>query len=165
MVPSPFSRSDPALERASTLSEAAFPTQTQRRIRARAAWDRELQRPLTLEGGGEGTAEAWFLGPRAENAGIMHELIAAAIDSHAEFRRGFHPEDPSHITPELRAAPEFQAGLARLRRGTPELMAKVRVFAPLPRKPPPGDQLSGPAAPALNGPVAGGALHPNNSPP
>ena len=69
------------------MSEAAVPVQTTRRHRAREAWDRELQQPLTLEGGGEGTAEAWFLGSRGENAGILHELIAAAIDSHVEFRR------------------------------------------------------------------------------
>jgi glutamate/tyrosine decarboxylase-like PLP-dependent enzyme len=144
------------------MSEAAFPAQTPRRARARAAWDRELQRPLTLEGGGEGTAEAWFLGPRAENAGILHELIAAAIDSHAEFRRGFHPEDPSHITSELRAAPEFQAGLARLRRETHALLDKLRLSAPFTSMRYQGHMLWDQALPAIIGQFAATLYNQNN---
>ncbi|HYZ64475.1 MAG TPA: pyridoxal-dependent decarboxylase [Acetobacteraceae bacterium] len=144
------------------MSEALIEPQTSRRIRARAAWDRELQRPLTLEGGGEGAAEAWFLGPRAENVSILHELIAAAIDSHAEFRRRFHPEDPSHLTPEVRHSPEFQAGLARLRRETKELLDKLKLSAPFASMRYQGHMLWDQALPAIIGQFAATLYNQNN---
>jgi len=144
------------------MSEAAFPIQTTRRRRAREAWDRELQAPLTLEGGGEGTAEAWFLGSRAENVGILHELIAAAIDSHAEFRRSFHPEDPSHITPELRHSPEYHAGIARLRRETHALLDKLRMSAPFASMRYQGHMLWDQALPAIIGMFAAALYNQNN---
>ena len=91
-----------------------------RRRRAHAAWDAKLQGPLDLAGKDTargGSPEAWFLGPRAENVALLHELIDAAIDSHAEFRRGFHPEDPSHLTEAVQRSPEFAAGVAPPARG------------------------------------------------
>ncbi len=36
---------------------------------------------------------AWFLGPRAENAGLMERLIVEALRDHVFWRRNFHPED------------------------------------------------------------------------
>jgi glutamate/tyrosine decarboxylase-like PLP-dependent enzyme len=149
---------------ASALSppEAPVPPPTARRLRARAAWDRELQAPLTLEGGGEGVPEAWFLGPRAENVGILHELIAAAIDSHAEFRRRFHPEDPSHITAEIRRSPGFQDGMDRLRRETHALLDKLRLSAPFASMRYQGHMLWDQALPATIGQFAAGLYNQNN---
>ena len=144
------------------MSETAFPVQTSRRRRAREAWDRELQRPLTLAGGGEGTAEAWFLGSKGENAGILHELIAAAIDSHAEFRRRFHPEDPSHFTAELRHSPEYQAGLARLRNETYALLDKLRLSAPFSSMRYQGHMLWDQVLPAIIGQFAATLYNQNN---
>ena len=141
--------------------EAPVPP-TPRHMRARAAWDRELQAPLTLEGGGEGVPEAWFLGPRAENVGILHELIAAAIDSHAEFRRGFHPEDPSHITAAVRHSPGFQAGMDRLRRETHGLLDKLRLSAPFASMRHQGHMLWDQALPAMIGQFAAGLYNQNN---
>ncbi|GAC1480431.1 MAG: hypothetical protein NVS2B11_05250 [Acetobacteraceae bacterium] len=144
------------------MSDASPPPATPRRARARAAWDRELQAPLSLAGGGEGLPEAWFLGPRAENAGILHELIAAAIDSHAEFRRSFHPEDPSHITPQLRHTPEYQAGIDRLRRETHTLLDKLRLSAPFASMRYQGHMLWDQALPATIGQFAAGLYNQNN---
>lgn len=134
----------------------------ERRQRARAAWDRELQQPLALEGGGEGIAEAWFLGSRGENAGILHELVAAAIDSHVAFRRGFHPDDPSHITDAVRALPEYQAGIARLRRETALLLDKLRLSAPFASMRYQGHMLWDQALPATIGMFAGLLYNQNN---
>lgn len=138
------------------------PPQAERRTRARAAWDRELQAPLGLGGGGEGIAEAWFLGPRAENAPILHELIAAAIDSHAAFRRGFHPEDPSHLTDAIRASPEYRAGTDRLRRETAVLLDKLRLSAPFASMRYQGHMLWDQALPATIGMFAGLLYNQNN---
>lgn len=108
----------------------APPRRRRARTSARAAWDARLREPLSLEGAGEGAPEAWFLGPQAENVDLLRELITAAIDSHAEFRRAFHPEDPSHITPAVRRSPEYHEGVARLRRETAGLLDKLRLSAP-----------------------------------
>ena len=143
-------------------SALASTPQAERRKQGRAAWDRELQAPLELEGGGEGIAEAWFLGPRAENAGILHELVAACIDSHAAFRRSFHPEDPSHITDAVRQLPEYQAGIARLRRETGLLLDKLRLSAPFASMRYQGHMLWDQALPATIGMFAGLLYNQNN---
>lgn len=106
------------------------PPQANRRSRARAAWDERLREPLGLEGGCQGIPEAWFLGPKAENLDLLRELIGAAIDSQAAFRRSFHPEDPSHITQAVRDSAEYRDGVARLRRETAALLDKLRLSAP-----------------------------------
>lgn len=36
----------------------------------------------------------WFLGPRAENAGVFKKLVLQSIDKHVERRRDYQPNDP-----------------------------------------------------------------------
>ena len=62
---------------------------------ARKAWDEALSEPLELDGRTFGAPESWFLGPKAENLDLMMAMIQETLTSHAEFRRAFHPEDPS----------------------------------------------------------------------
>src|SRR5688500_3660858 len=62
---------------------------------------------ITLAGGGTRMSEAWFLGPRAENADEFERLIVEAIRDQAFWRRNFHPSDPAHITEEIKRSPEF----------------------------------------------------------
>ena len=133
-----------------------------RRTRAQAAWDRALQAPLRLQGQGRGAPEAWFLGPRAENVALLHELVGAAIDSHAAFRRGFHPEDPTHITEALRESPAFREGVDRLRRETAVLLDKLRMSAPFSSMRYQGHMLWDQALPGLVGLVAGLLYNQNN---
>lgn len=137
------------------------PLSTPRRLQARAAWDRQLQAPL-VEERGEGAPEAWFLGPRAENVDLMQELIQAAIESHAAFRRSFHPEDPSHITPAIRASAEFTAGVDRLRRETHKLLEKLKLSAPFTSMRYQGHMLWDQALPAIIGQFAAGLYNQNN---
>ena len=143
-------------------ADAATPQPTSRRTRARAAWDEQLHGPLSLTGSGDGAPEAWFLGPRAENAGILIELIAASISSHAEFRRAFHPEDPSHVTPKVRASPEYARGTERLRAETHNLLDKLRLSAPFASMRYQGHMLWDLALPATIGQFAAGLYNQNN---
>ena len=52
---------------------------------------------LTLDSGGTRALEAWFIGPKAENAHVFERLVVEAIRDHAFWRRNFHPADPTHI--------------------------------------------------------------------
>lgn len=60
-----------------------------------------------LEGAGTRAVEAWFLGPKAENADEFERLVIEAIRDQAFWRRNFHPGDPSHITEEIKRSPEY----------------------------------------------------------
>jgi glutamate/tyrosine decarboxylase-like PLP-dependent enzyme len=144
------------------MSEFAHPPQTPRRNRARARWDQELQTPLALEGRGAGTPEAWFLGPRAENDELLRDLIREAIDSHAEFRRRFHPEDPSHLDSAIRGSPEFRDGVERLKREARALFEKLQLSAPFASMRYQGHMLWDQALPATIGQFAAGLYNQNN---
>ena len=133
-----------------------------KRKEGREAWDAALSGPLGLRGPSRGAPEAWFLGPRAENVALLHELVAAAIDSHADFRRGFHPEDPTHLTAAMRASPEFQEGADRLRRETAVLLDKLKLSAPFSSMRYQGHMLWDQALPGLVGLVAALLYNQNN---
>ena len=134
----------------------------ERRSRGRQAWDAALRDPLRLAGRGSGAPEAWFLGPRAENVALLHELVAAAIDSHAAFRRGFHPEDPTHLSDAVRSSPEFRAGVERLRHETHALLDKLRMSAPFSSMRYQGHMLWDQALPGTVGLVAALLYNQNN---
>ena len=40
-------------------------------------------------------ATAWFLGPKAENAAVLHDLVRRAVDSQVWARTHYHDEDPA----------------------------------------------------------------------
>ncbi len=111
-------------------SQTAETVHAGRRTAARQAWDRELRDKLGLEGKGRGIPEAWFLGPKAENLDLLKQLIEQSIDSHARFRRAFHPEDPAHITAAVRRSTGYTDGVERLRKHTTELLEQLQLSAP-----------------------------------
>jgi glutamate/tyrosine decarboxylase-like PLP-dependent enzyme len=72
----------------------------------------------------------WFLGPKGENEQLLRELLDSALQAHLDWRRSYHPEDPSPVSPgngrttaavrqraELRT--EFAALLQQLRGSVP----------------------------------------------
>ena len=136
--------------------------QPERRSKARQAWDQQLRTPLGLGGATKGIPEAWFLGPRAENQDLLKELIIAALDSHAAFRRSFHPDDPSHITPAIRASAGFQDGVAKLRAEVAVLLDKLQLSAPFTSMRYQGHMLWDQAMPAVIGLFAGMLYNQNN---
>lgn len=92
-------------------------------------------RSLTLRTpplGGEGSrkVEAWFLGPKAENAELLEQLIIDAIRDQVFWRRNFHPEDPTHITEEVKRSPEYVTAVDATREGLRELLAFLKRSVP-----------------------------------
>ena len=67
-----------------------------------------------LRGPGTSTFEAWLLGPKGENADELERLIVEAIRDLAFWRRHFHPEDPVHVTDEIKNSPEYRKAIAFL---------------------------------------------------
>lgn len=87
--------------------------------------------PLKLTGVGTGIPEAWFLGPKAENEDILLELVQEAIRRHTDFRRAFHPEDPTYITDEVKHSPAYRDAIASLRAHAATLFDHLQKSAPL----------------------------------
>ena len=129
---------------------------------ARQAWDKALRPALGLEGAAQGVPENWFLGPKAENLDIMADLVLEALNSHAAFRRAFHPEDPSHITPAIRNSVAFQEGVAHLRYQFGQLLDKLKMSASFTSMRYQGHMLWDQAMPAAIGLFAGMLYNQNN---
>ena len=74
--------------------------------------------------------EAWFIGPRGENADEFERLVVEAVRDHIFWRRNFHPEDPSHITEEIKASPEFHRAMGQLKEHFRGLLAALKKSSP-----------------------------------
>lgn len=110
----------------------------------------------------EGMTEGWFLGPHAENADTLKELVGYAIDQHCDYRRKFHPEDPSIVTDAIRRLPVFQRQLSELKRETHELCKRLQFSAPIFSLRHQGHMLWDQAMPAIVGYVAAMLYDQNN---
>ena len=132
------------------------------RSRAREAWDQKLRHALALDGHSGGIPENWFLGPQAENLDLLKELVLEALDSHARFRRAFHPEDPSHLTPAMQASPAFARGAEELRTNARKLMRMLGLSAPFASMRYQGHMLWDQAMPATIGTIAALLYNQNN---
>lgn len=51
---------------------------------------------------------AHFLGPQAENSEELFKFIGVVLEEHFKGRKAYFPNDPSPITPEMKASDEFQ---------------------------------------------------------
>jgi glutamate/tyrosine decarboxylase-like PLP-dependent enzyme len=74
--------------------------------------------------------EAWFLGPKAENADELEHFIVEAIRDQAFWRRNFHPSDPTHITGEMKRSPEYLEAMDSLTEGYQSLLAFLKKSVP-----------------------------------
>ena len=71
-----------------------------------------------------------FLGPYAENDGLLERLTVEFLRDHVYWRRNFHPEDPPAIPTHSAQSPEFMAFEARLRRELHTLSASLKRSVP-----------------------------------
>lgn len=83
-----------------------------------------------ISGNGTRALEAWFLGPKAENADILERLIVEAIRDQAFWRRNYHPEDPFHITEKIRQSDDYLAAVDSLNDGYRQLLAFLKKSVP-----------------------------------
>jgi len=87
----------------------------------------DIDAPQNLE---TGPLEAWFLGPKAENAGLLEQLIVDALRDHVYWRRNFHPGDPTHITEEKKREIGFLEAHDRLKEEFAQLLATLKKSVP-----------------------------------
>lgn len=74
---------------------------------------------------------AWFMGPKAENGNMFHELVTQTIESQINFRRHvYFPCDPPYVTDELRDTQAFKASMNKLKTEMEELQNKMMNSVP-----------------------------------
>ncbi|WP_437977972.1 pyridoxal-dependent decarboxylase [Sorangium sp. So ce295] len=83
-----------------------------------------------LKGAGTRSPEAWFLGPKAENADEFERLIVEAIRDHSFWRRNFHPQDPTHITEQSKRHPSYLHAMDTLKDSFRSLMSFLKKSVP-----------------------------------
>lgn len=90
-----------------------------------------LRARLTLNAPGAGLSEAWFLGPKAENADVLTGLIVGAIEKHAEYRRQYKPNDPEFITADVKSSAAYGQAITDLHNYANELWSLLQQSVPL----------------------------------
>ncbi|MBD0326339.1 MAG: decarboxylase, partial [Pyrinomonadaceae bacterium] len=88
------------------------------------------QMPREMSGTATRKPEAWFLGPKGENADVMERLVVEAIRDQAFWRRNFHPSDPVHISEEIKRDPEFLQAMDSLQENYRMLLAFLKKSVP-----------------------------------
>lgn len=84
----------------------------------------------SITGSGTRAVEAWFLGPKGENADVFERLIIEAIRDQAFWRKNYHPGDPTHITEEMRRSAQYLEAMDSLQEGYRELLAFLKKSVP-----------------------------------
>ena len=79
---------------------------------------------------GTRSLEAWFMGPKGENADVLETLIVEAIRDQAEWRNNYHPEDPKHITDEIKQSPEYLQAMENFNEGYHSLLEFLKKSVP-----------------------------------
>lgn len=90
----------------------------------------EFKAFASLDGNGSRAVEAWFLGPRGENAEVLERFVMQALRDQVHWRRNFHPMDPVHITEAVKRSPEYLDALDRLEEGYAGLLAFLKKSVP-----------------------------------
>lgn len=85
---------------------------------------------LDLSAAGSRCVEAWFLGPKGENADTFERLVVEAIRDQVFWRRNYHPEDPTHISEEIKQSPEYLDALGQLKESYYKLLAFLKKSVP-----------------------------------
>lgn len=73
---------------------------------------------------------AWFLGPRAENADLVEDLVIEALRDHIFWRRNYHPEDGGAIRETDRRSAGYDDAVARLKQELMGLLAELKRGVP-----------------------------------
>ncbi|MFJ9447316.1 pyridoxal phosphate-dependent decarboxylase family protein [Kitasatospora sp. NPDC101235] len=79
---------------------------------------------------GTSTLAAWFLGPRAENQGLLEDLVLEAVRANAADRRELYPHDPAYVTDEMKATDGYDQDVKTLRAEFDTLLKSLRSSVP-----------------------------------
>ena len=134
----------------------------EQRLRAFDAFFSEPASPLQRAGASGGLPEAWFLGPKAENDDILLSLTVQAIAQHCAFRRGFHPQDPTHIGDSIKQSSEYREAVAQLNAQALTLFEQMRRSVPFSSMRYQSHMLWDQALPAIVGYIAALLYNQNN---
>ncbi|CAI4215509.1 unnamed protein product [Parascedosporium putredinis] len=64
---------------------------------------------------------SWFLGPRAENLGLLRDMLNSVLTDHAEARRSLFPHDPAFILRSMQSAESFTYRVGKFKEDVREL--------------------------------------------
>lgn len=106
--------------------------------------------------------ESWFLGPKAENADILEQLLVEAFRDHVFWRRNFHPEDETLIPEEKKRKAEFQDSISLLKDEFYHLLSNLKRDVPVYSPRYIGHMLGDQLIPAVLGYFATLLYNPNN---
>ncbi|HEU4700463.1 MAG TPA: pyridoxal-dependent decarboxylase [Gemmatimonadales bacterium] len=77
-----------------------------------------------------GALRAWFLGPRAENAALLEQLVTEALRDHVFWRRNYHPEDGFTIRETDKRSEGYETAVATLTQELMGLLAALKKDIP-----------------------------------
>ena len=89
-----------------------------------------LNAPRLQLAGASNPLHSWFLGPKGENEQLLRDLFDAALDSHLDWRRSYHPEDPSPIPPGRRRTADAVRQRSQLKTDFAGLLQALRGSVP-----------------------------------
>ncbi len=106
--------------------------------------------------------KALFLGPKAENAELVEQMLLKVYRDYAFWRRNFHPEDPVVIQPEDQRSPAYEEFVSRFERELFTLLGELKAGIPFYSPRYIGHMLADVSLPALVGYIATLLYNPNN---
>lgn len=102
----------------------------------------------------------WFLGPKAENASLLEEMLLLVLRDHCHWRRNYHPSDGILVSRQL--GRELEAQYDRIYQSLIEMTAQLRRNFPFYSPRYMGHMLSDTHLPSILGYIAGMLYNPNN---
>jgi glutamate/tyrosine decarboxylase-like PLP-dependent enzyme/anti-sigma regulatory factor (Ser/Thr protein kinase) len=106
--------------------------------------------------------KALFLGPKAENADLVEQMLLKVYRDYAFWRRNFHPEDAEVIQPEDQRRPAYEEFVSRFERELFTLLGELKAGIPFYSPRYIGHMLADVSLPALVGYIATMLYNPNN---
>jgi tyrosine decarboxylase len=105
---------------------------------------------------------AWFLGPRAENAGVWTEMFDHIFQDYVHWRRNYFPADPWIVGRVKRRSPEHESWLDLLTSQLDATLSELKFHFPLHSPRYNAHMVSEQSLPAVLGYFAGLLYNPNN---
>ena len=105
---------------------------------------------------------AWFLGPRAENAGVWTEMLDHIFQDYVHWRRNYFPADPWIVGRVKRRSPEHESWLDLLTSQLDATLSELKFHFPLHSPRYNAHMVSEQSLPAVLGYFAGLLYNPNN---